>query len=64
MRAKRICAWCGKSIGWGKTTDGSPTHGICDKCLENQIAADDKIEKELKGGQSIGKKRSKRNGRD
>ena len=34
MKAKRLCAWCGKFLGWGETQDGSPTHGICDECAK------------------------------
>lgn len=32
MIADRICAWCGRLLGTCETSDGKPSHGICDLC--------------------------------
>ena len=44
LRARRICAWCRRDMGRGETYDGSPTHGICPKCLKAQLAELDRVE--------------------
>lgn len=37
MKAKLICAWCGRLIRWIETTNGRNSHGICRSCYEKQI---------------------------
>ena len=32
MRARLLCAWCGRFLRWTVTTDGQPSHGICKEC--------------------------------
>jgi len=46
MRARRICSWClaeGRTIdeatlGWAETSDGSPTHGMCQEHFAKMLA--------------------------
>ncbi len=43
MTTKKICAWCGCSMGFieSKSTDASGldvSHGICDECLKIVMA--------------------------
>ena len=38
MKAKLICAWCGKFLRWTDTTDGRTSHGICPACFDTQMA--------------------------
>lgn len=33
MKADVLCAWCGKFMHHGETTDGQPSYGICTPCL-------------------------------
>lgn len=35
---ERICGWCNTSLGMAKSGSGSPTHGICKSCMEQQLA--------------------------
>jgi len=37
MKAQVICAWCGKFMYYGETTDGSPSHGLCHACLHKHF---------------------------
>ncbi len=42
MKLKRICAWCGKCLGWREcelppNSTGRITHGICKPCSEALI---------------------------
>jgi hypothetical protein len=39
---ERVCAWCGKSMGWAMGPAGTTTHGICLPCAEKV-----KVEAEL-----------------
>ena len=32
MRARLLCAWCGRFLRWTVTTDGHDSHGICKEC--------------------------------
>ncbi len=48
MKARRICAWCGREMGEAETYDGSPTHGICPACEEKLWQSQGKAEKGAK----------------
>ena len=37
MKARMICSWCGRFIRWTETSDGKPSHGICNKCYEREM---------------------------
>jgi len=37
MKAKLVCAWCGKILGVIETSDGHDSHGICEKCYQEAI---------------------------
>jgi hypothetical protein len=38
---KRICAWCGKSLGTAEVPDNRPvTHGLCESCRKTAFTPD------------------------
>lgn len=54
---KRICAWCGKSLGEDPNIPGT-SHGICPTCLEKEKDSlkNDVTLKKIQSGSDVGDK--------
>jgi hypothetical protein len=38
--AERRCAWCGRLLGFLRSTSGKTSHGICERCDLNTFGPD------------------------
>lgn len=46
---RRVCAWCGRFMGWAEfkvDKPGCATHGMCEECMAVEMAAFNGSEKE------------------
>jgi hypothetical protein len=41
-RIRRVCAWCGKLMGYKRATQPGDTHGICKECEKRMMIGEDK----------------------